>query len=518
MKMRDMRSFGIRCAIVAAMGVATGCGGQPTDVGESDVGATIQQGEAQSNQGASSKKKSPFDRAPSLDPQSAGGTGNALPQNKLLPTDGQARDEFGVTVSIHGNTVVVGSIYDDDMGGDAGSAYVFVEDNGVWTQQAKLTAKDGRPNDYFGISVAVHGDRLMVGAVEGGNNGVRTGAVYVYERVNKAWTLVQKIVPPSAAPTDYFGYAVALEGNVAIIGAPQTDTVDFDSGAAYIYRYDGTQWNEQAKLAPTTAGAFSFFGGSVALHGTTALVGQWDDGTSSDMGLVGAFKENAGTWVLQTELMASDRDNGDTFGFSVAIYNNKAFVGAPFRDGDCANSGAVYVYGRYNDEWCEEQIIVPNDKNASQAFGSAVAVWGDMATIGSYWDQDNGDYSGSAYTYRNIENVWTHQFKYLPNDGVVGQLFGIAAAMDNDRVVIGANGDDDNGIDSGAAYQFSVLEDPNSPPPSPAIPEAKANDAAAGVQCTLHAGPASSQSPWFIGLGLAALGIRRLSRKTRATI
>jgi MYXO-CTERM domain-containing protein len=509
MKMRYLRSFGLPCAIVAATAILTGCGGQPTDVGESDVGAAIQQDNLQS----AGKKTSPLGKA-----QKPGGPLNALPQNKLLPLDGSARDEFGVSVSIAGNTVVVGSIYDDDLGGDAGSAYVFVEDNGVWTQQAKLMAKDAKPSDYFGISVAIAGDRILVGAAEAANNGVRTGAVYVYERSNKVWSLVQKLTPSTGAASDYFGYAVALEGNVAIIGAPQTDATAFDSGAAYVFRYDGMQWNEQDKIWAATGGTYGFFGGSVALFGTTALIGQWDDGSGQDMGSVFAYKENAGSWVIQEELMASDRDMGDTFGFSVAIYNNKAFIGAPFRDADCANSGAVYVFGRYNEDWCEEQIIVPEDKNASQAFGSSVATWGDMAVVGSYWDEDNGDYSGSAYTYRNIENVWTQQFKYLPDDGVIGQLFGISAAMDGDRVIVGANGDDDNGIDSGAAYQFSVLQDPGNSPIAPQPPVELKDDAndAAGVQCSVGMGSSSSQSPWFVALGIAALGIRRV-RRTRTS-
>ncbi len=510
MMMRDMRSFGVRCGIVAGIAVA-GCGGQPTDLEESDVDATIQEENARQL----SNKKSPFDGAPSLQPQNAGGPVGALPQNKLMPADGSANDEFGVSVGIAGNTVVVGSIYDDDLGGDAGSAYVFFEDNGVWTQQAKLTAKDAKPNDYFGISVAIAGDRILVGAAEARTNGSRTGAVYVYERTNKVWALTQKLMPSTGAASDYFGYAVALEGNVAIIGAPQTDAVAYDSGAAYVFTYDGTFWSEKAKLSPPTGGVYGFFGGSVALFGTTVLIGQWDDGSGADMGSVFAFKENSGSWIFQQELKASDRALGDTFGFSVALHNNKAFIGAPFRDGSCVNSGAVYVYGRYNDVWCEEQIIIPEDKNASQAFGSSVAVYGDMAAIGSYWDQDNGDYSGSAYAYRDIENVWTQQFKYLPNDGVVGQLFGISAAMDGDRVIVGANGDDDNGTDSGAAYQFSVLQNPNSP--APLVNNLTAENHDATAQCSVHQGSTSSQSPWFVAFGLAALGIRRLARKTRAS-
>lgn len=516
MMMRDMRSFGIRCGILAGMAVATGCGGQPTDVGESDVGATIEQNEGQSARPLS--KKSPFGGAPSLAPQSGGnGPVNALPQNKLMPADGQAHDEFGVSVGIAGNTVVVGSIYDDDMGGDAGSAYVFFEDNGVWTQQAKLTAKDARPNDYFGISVAVAGDRIMVGAAEASDNGLRTGAVYVYERVNKAWSLVQKLTPAGGAANDYFGYAIALEGNIAVIGAPQTDAVAYDSGASYVFRYNGTQWAQEAKLVPAAGGgAYGFFGGAVALSGTTAIIGQWDDGTGGDIGSAFAYRETNGTWVMQQELKASDRALGDTFGFAVAIYNNKAFIGAPFRDGNCVNSGAVYVFGRYNDTWCEEQIIVPEDKNAAQAFGSAVAIYGDMAAIGSYWDDDNGDYSGSAYAYRNIDKVWTQQFKYVPTDGVIGQLFGISASMDGDRVIVGANGDDDNGTDSGAAYQFSVLTAPSPvKDPDPPAEQLIAAPPAAEAQCSMHVASSSSQSPWFLGLGLAAIGLRRLSRKTR---
>jgi hypothetical protein len=512
MMMRDMRSFGLRCGIVAATAVATGCGGLPTDVGESDIDATIQQDNAH----ALSNKKSPADGVASLKAQKPGGPAGALPQIKLLPADGSARDEFGVSVGIAGNTVVVGAIYDDDLGGDAGSAYVFVEDNGVWTQQAKLMAKDARPNDYFGIAVAIAGDRILVGAAEGGNGNSHTGAVYVYERVNKVWSLVQKLVPSSGSTSDYFGYSLALEGNIAIIGAPQADAVAYDSGAAYAFEYDGTQFNQTAVLSPPTGGVYGFFGGSVALFGTTTLIGQWDDGTGADRGSVFTYRQNAGSWVNQQELKASDAANGDTFGFSVALYNNKAFVGAPFRDGSCVNSGAVYVYGRYNDTWCEEQIIVPEDKNASQAFGSSVAIYGDMAAIGSYWDDDNGDYSGSAYAYRDIEKVWTQQFKYLPTDGVVGQLFGISASMDQDRVIIGANGDDDNGIDSGAAYQFSVLQNPNSPAPI-ATPDPNPPSIVApapGVQCSINARSTSSQSSWFVAFGLAALGIRRLSRKT----
>lgn len=515
MKMRDLRSFGVRGAIVAAMAVATGCGGEPTDVGESEIGAAIDENNAK----PSLNKKSPFANGPSLKPQSGGGPVGVLPQNKLLPADGQARDEFGVSVGISGNTIVVGSIYDDDLGVDAGSAYVFVEDNGVWTQQAKLLAKDARPNDYFGISVAIAGDRILVGAVEGGNNNSHTGAVYVYERSNKVWTLVQKLTPTGGTTNDYFGYAVALEGNVALIGAPQTDEVAFDSGAAFVYRHDGTQFVEEDKIWASTGGTFGFFGGAVALSGTTALVGQWDDGSGQNQGSVFAYKDNGGTWIEQEELIASDGSPDDVFGFSLAIYNNKALIGAPFRDGACDNSGAVYVFGRYNDDWCEEQIIEPDDKNSSQAFGSAVGVWGDMAAIGSFYDQDNGDYSGSVYTYRNIENFWTQQFKYLPNDGVVGQLFGISVAMDNDRVVAGANGDDDNGIDSGAVYQFSVLQNPNSPPPSATedLPETSLKADPPNAQCSVNMGTTSSpSSSWFIAFGLTALGMRRLSRRNRA--
>jgi hypothetical protein len=515
MMMRDMRSFGVRCGIVAAMAIATGCGGESTDVGEADVDTALQQDVAQSGARPFSKKRSGFIGAPTLQPQTSGPEANALPQNKLLPNDGGGYDSFGASVGISGTTAVVGAVFDDDMGPDSGSAYVFVDDAGVWTQQAKLVAKDGKPGDYFGISVAVAGDRLIVGAAEAAANGVKTGAAYIYERANKVWTLKAKLAPSTGAAGDQFGYAVALEGNVAIVGAPQSDAIGSDGGAAYVFKYNGTTWQETAKLLPSAGGPFGYFGGAVALYGTTALVGAWDDGSGLDAGAIFAYGENNGVWVQQAHLTASDGQTGDTFGFAVAIYGNKAFIGAPYHDSECVDSGAVYVFGRYSGQWCEEAIILPTDKNAAQAFGSSVAVFGDMAALGSFWDDDNGDYSGSAYAYQLVDDVWTEKFKYLPNDGLPGQLFGVATSMDGDRVVVGAYGDDDNGIDSGSAYTFSVLEDPNNPPPQP-IKADELDEAAAVPQCSMRSGAPSNQSSWFIGIGLAALGFRRLSRKTNA--
>lgn len=518
MMMRDMRSFGVRCGIVAAMALATGCGGEPTDVGEFDVDTALREDVTQSGARPLSKKRSAFSGAPSLEPQSNGPEVNALPQKKLLPLDGGIYDSFGASVGISGTTAIVGAVFDDDMGGDSGSAYVFVDDGGVWAQEAKLVAKDGKPGDYYGISVAVSGDRALVGASEAAGSNGKTGAVYVYERANKAWSLKAKLVPSTGAAGDQFGYAVALEGNIAVIGAPSSDSIGTDGGAAYIFKFDGTSWTETSKLLPSAGGPFGYFGGAVALYGTTALIGAWDDGSGLDAGAVFAYGENNGIWIQQAHLTASDANTGDTFGFSVALYGNKAFVGAPYKDSNCVDSGAVYVFGRYSGQWCEEAIIIPKDKNAAQTFGSSVAVWGDMAAIGSFWDDDNGDYSGSAYAYQLIDDVWTEKFKYLPTDGLPGQLFGVAASMDGDRVIVGAYGDDDNGVDSGSAYMFSVLEDPNSPPPQSVIvdPTEEDEDVAAGAQCSTRHGSPANQSPWIIGIGLAALGMRRLSRKTIA--
>jgi len=378
---------------------------------------------------------------------------------KIAASDGAAKDSFGAAVAISGDTTIVGAVFDDDMGTDSGSAYVFVRnDDGTWSQQAKLMSPDGEAGDLFGSAVAIFGDTALVGAPSAKDNGVATGAVHVFVRNGENWAHQAKLVPMAAAADDQFGYALGLNGDTAIIGAPADDEAAPDAGAAYLYNRSGTMWAEPAKVLAKSGGEAAYFGASVAISKTTALVGAWDDGTAKNAGLVFVYVNDGMGWTDQGTLIPTDPSGEDLFGFSVALSGDTALIGASGGDDKGTDSGAAYLFVRNGTTWAQDQKLLPNDGAAGDVFGYSVAIWDDLATIGAYWDDDRGDFSGAAYTFSLTNGNWVEIDKHAPSDGIQGQKFGCSVAIDGDMAIAGAYGDDEKGIESGSAYVFSVVD------------------------------------------------------------
>lgn len=376
---------------------------------------------------------------------------------KIAAEDGVTKDSFGASVAISGDTVIVGAVLDDDLGEDSGSAYIFVRnDDGTWTQQAKLLAPDGKAGDFFGNAVALSNDTAVVGAPYAQDKGIATGVAHVYTRNGSTWTHQTTLVPNGSVVDDQIGYAVAIDGDSILIGAPGDDEVAMDAGAAYTFQRSGTSWMAQNKLVPTPGGAAGYFGVSVALSNSTALVGAWDDGSAKNAGIAFAYTSNGSGWALESTLLPTDPGTEDTFGYSVALSGDTALIGASGDDDAGKNSGSAYVFTRNGTSWAQDQKLAPSDAAADDVFGSSVAVWNDFAVVGAYWDDDRGQYSGATYTFALTNGRWTQQDKHAPSDGIAGQKFGCAVAIDGDLAIAGAYGDDEKGIESGAAYVFSV--------------------------------------------------------------
>jgi uncharacterized repeat protein (TIGR01451 family) len=308
-------------------------------------------------------------------------------------------------VSVDGDTVVVGASLDDTVAGptgvNAGSAYVFVRSGGTWTEQQKLVASDGAAFDEFGGSVSISGDTVVVGArSDDAAAGQDTGAAYVFVRSGTTWTEEQKLTAPDAVANDQLGWSVAVAGDTAVLGAPGADAgSDSDDGAAYVFVRSGSTWTQQQKLAPSDGTTVDIFGESVALSGETALIGA----PGVDPAVPGptaayVFVRSGTTWSEQQRLSASDGLQGDEFGWSVSLSGDTAVVGAPQ-----TTAGAAYVFVRSGATWTEEQKLVAPDAGTGDDFGFAVALDGDVAGIGSPLDDTvGGADSGSAYVYRRI--------------------------------------------------------------------------------------------------------------------
>jgi hypothetical protein len=302
---------------------------------------------------------------------------------KLTAPDGAAGDWFGASVDISGDTAVVGATRDDDLGDSAGAVYVFRDDGvGHWVQVAKLTASDGRAGDEFG-GADISGDTLIV-------QGDRPGVYVFQEDAFGNWSEVAKL--PGRGPADFSGETV-------IFGAPTDNTNGRDSGAAFIFRRDDVgNWTEIAKLLPSDGREMDRFGRSVAIdRDTVAIAAMDDEADGEDRGAVYVFREDgAGSWNEIGKLAASDGFEGNAFAWTVDISDATIAVGAPAAEGD---GGAVYFYRESpSGQWLELGKFALGLGYPRYEFGRGVAISGSTALASDFeFDGDEGWRTGYVH-------------------------------------------------------------------------------------------------------------------------
>ncbi|MBU0639778.1 MAG: thrombospondin type 3 repeat-containing protein [Planctomycetes bacterium] len=381
---------------------------------------------------------------------------------KLLPQVGVSGDLFGHVVAISGDVAVIGAPEANEMGEESGAAYVFEYDGAQWDQVAKLLPNDGAAYDNFGISVGIAGDTIVVGADGDDDKGYQSGSVYVFEYSPLApgcWAQADKLVAADGQSYDRFGCAAAIAGNVIVVGAYQDDDNGSSSGSAYVFRDGGSGWVQEAKLLPSDGGANDFFGCSVAVSGYVAAVGAYkDDDIATDAGAAYVFRYDGATWGTQEEAKLLYVGGGaeDCFGWGLAIGGGSVVVGAHRADVLGLDSGAAFVFNRHGGTWTQDAMLTPSDGETDDQFGHSVSICGSLMVIGA--PEDDGDFvdSGSAYYFEYVGAAWVEAAKWLPSDGAAEDYFGWSVGIANGISVIGTPNDDDNGDNSGSAYIFDV--------------------------------------------------------------
>ncbi|MFQ5583347.1 MAG: FlgD immunoglobulin-like domain containing protein, partial [Calditrichia bacterium] len=372
-----------------------------------------------------------------------GGSGTPVEAGKLIAGDGAPDEYFGNAVAVNGDYAVVGAHFDDDNGWGSGSAYVFHWNGTNWTQEAKLIGSNTSSYDFFGSSVAIDGEIAIIGA-PGDAVG---GAAYVFRRTGVTWNQETILTASDAASNDNFGTAVSLSGDTALVGAPG----DYlGTGAAYIFKRNGGNWTELTKLTANDGVALDHFGSSVAIEGETAVAGAKDHYAN---GAVYVFGVDGNSWELEAQLTASDGSAGDMFGASISLNGNTIVVGARFDDDNGLDSGSAYVFRKQGNSWNEEAKLTPIDGAADDRFGM-VAVKGGVVLVGATHDDDNGLDSGAAYVFTRNGTDWSQLAKVLPGDGHAGDWFGSSVVLGYQHFLVGSPYDNDNGSDSGSAYVF----------------------------------------------------------------
>jgi hypothetical protein len=374
--------------------------------------------------------------------------------------------------------------------------------NGV--QQAYLKASNTGVEDLLGLSAAVSGSTVVVGAysedssatgVNGGqsdNTAADSGAAYVFVRSGGVWSQQAYLKASNTGASDEFGRAVAISGNTIVIGAHFEDSnaniIDGDgtnnsagnSGAAYVFVRSGTTWSQQAYLKAANNGANDRFGYSVAVSGDTVVVGAYledsnstgvngaDNNLAADSGAAYIFTRSGGIWNQQAYLKASNTDPADNFGFSVAVSGDTVVVGAIEEDsnttginGDQADNslftaGAAYVFGRSGTVWSQQAYLKASNTDGGDGLGRSVAVSGDTIVVGASGEDSNstgvnGDEtdnsagnSGAAYVFIRSGGTWSQQAYLKASNTGADDRFGNSVSVSGDKLVVGAHFEDSN--------------------------------------------------------------------------
>jgi len=385
----------------------------------------------------------------------------------LSASDKSASAEFGWAVSVSGDTAIVGADYETSGGFTyAGKAYIFTRSGTTWTEQQILTASDKSAFAYFGISVSVSGDTAIVGAYladPGGTN--NAGAAYVFTRSGSTWTQQQILSASDKSVDARFGNPVSVSGDTAIVGATFADPGGTtNAGQAYVFTRSGSAWTQEAILSASDKSASANFGRSISIDGETAIVGASaaDPGGTSNAGAAYVFTRSGSTWTERQILSASDKSASAFFGRSVCIDGETAIVGASAADpGGTSNAGAAYVFTRSGSTWTEQQILSASDKSASASFGVSVSIDGETAIVGaSAADPGGTSNAGAAYIFTRAGSAWTEKQILSASDKSASASFGQSVSVSGDSAIVGAPYADAGGVsEAGQAYIYRLPAD-----------------------------------------------------------
>jgi len=370
---------------------------------------------------------------------------------KLTASDAAERDYFGSSVAISGDYAIVGVPGDDDGGDYSGSAYIFKRQGSDWVEQTKITASDADAGDSFGSSVSIEGEYAIVGA-EGKN--WDSGAAYVFKREGSTWIEQAKLTASNATEWYFFGRSVAISGDYIIVGASK-DPSEWGErpGEAYIFKREGSAWTEHAILSASDGTDGDFFGHTVSINVDYAIVGAYESNDGAGSAYV--FKREGSIWTEQAKITPSDAADNDGYGYFVAIGGEYAIVGSPWDDDAGSASGSAYIFKREGSTWNEQAKLTASDGASYDLFGGSVSISGDYVIVGARTEVEFGSGPGAAYIFKREGSTWTEQHKLTASDGAEYDYFGGSVSISSGYAIVGALFDDDAGSASGSAYIYS---------------------------------------------------------------
>jgi hypothetical protein len=376
----------------------------------------------------------------------ASSPGGECQVDRLAPSIHGMDDSFSLCAALRHDVAILGAPKYDGVGFDSGAAFVFRRGPGGWEEEAILLPSDPRELDKFGADVDIGDGVILVGADQHDADG--PGAAYVYRFDGESWVEEARLAADDGRPRDLFGVSVALSGNWALIGAPKGVGHIFN-GEAYLFRYTGTGWLETQMITPADGATDDRFGFAVALSGPLAVVGSpYDDDLGNRSGSAYVYRNDAGVWVPEAKLLAWDGAPDDLFGEVVAIDGDVVAVSSVLQDVYSLDNGAVYVFRRAGGVWIEEAKLVPPTDDVQENFGTDVAIDGDVILVGN-----NADcHHAGAYLFRFDGAGWGRDGSVMDQEC----SFGWSVAVSDGSAVVGAPAASDGGTLAGVAYAYDI--------------------------------------------------------------
>jgi len=293
--------------------------------------------------------------------------------------------------------------------------------------------------NHFGWSVDIDGSTAVVGARY-------SSSAYVFEDTGAGWVQVAKMQPFDSPSSSHFGCAVAISGSTVLVGAPGCNSW---KGSVYVFENTGSAWTGVGKLSASDAAADDLFGWSVAIDGSTAIIGAYgEDEKGSAAGAAYIFEDMGSVWTQMAKLLAADGADNDEFGYSVSIDGSRAIIGAPEDNDNGDNAGAAYIFENAGSGWTQIAKLLAADGEGWDYFSHSVSISGSMALVGAQGADDYGENSGAAYVFRDTGSGWEQAAKLLASDGSNYDLFGNAVSLSGSVAIVGAP-------DAGAGYVFT---------------------------------------------------------------
>jgi len=420
----------------------------------------------------------PVEHAIAQSAQHPHGSPNLLP-TYIKASNTDPHDAFGFRVALDATTLAVSAPYEssaatgiqgdqsNNMALQSGAVYIFVRDGDTWVQQAYLKASNTDAGDGFGVSLALDGDTLVVGAYaedsaatgingnQADNSAANAGAAYVFVRSGSTWSQQAYLKASNTDEGDGFGYRVAIDATTVVISArgedsgamgvnnDQANNDKVDAGAAYVFVRSGSTWSQQAYLKASNTDADDGFGQRVQLAGSTVVVsavredsaatgvnGNQHDNTAMDAGAAYVFVQNGNTWSQQAYLKASNTNAGDGFGYNLHALGDWILIGAPYEasaatiingnqhDNNANRAGAAYLFARQQTLWSQSAYLKAMNTDSGDLFGNTMGMNESLIIVGASNEDSNtlginGDHANNLAL--NSGAVYSFPFAMIPS-------------------------------------------------------------------------------------------------------